>query len=162
MPSISRIRDFGPRAGKSRGFRRLEAYLSPEVRGELQRRQDWAQRLISAWQGEIGSPLAEYTRPLSYQAGKLTVLAQSPVWAGRLRQQQRRLLRALRRQPLFEGLLELKIRAVPSLTPRATARSRPGGRDLLSPASAALIEAVAQEIPDADLSDALKRLATRR
>ena len=158
MPSISHIRKKAPRAGAKSGPKPLENYVSDELLGELRRRGDWLERLQTLWQQHAGAPLMAHSRPISYRSGRLRVQADSSIWRDRVRQQQTRLMQALRQYPGLEDLVELVVRVAP--VSEAASSSEIRKPDRLSAASAALVSAAAATIEDPQLRDALQRLST--
>jgi hypothetical protein len=159
MSSISRIRKKAPRARTDPGLKPLEAFVSSGVFTHIQQRRDWLQALQTTWQQDVGLPLASHTRPVSYRSGRLLVHADASIWADRVRQQQDRLMQTLRQHPLFEGLMQVSVRAVPPEGAPKQAVKRQGAR--LSATSATLINSTATAIDDPELRAALQRLGSR-
>ena len=131
-------------------------YLSDHTFTRWSRERDTVHQLQSVWNDRIELPLAAHTHPTSYRAGRLAVHADSSVWANRLRHQQEHAAQALRQDPLFEDLLELRVRVAPRSQTRPTDSHRPQAR--LSEASTKVIKAVAADIKHPALKAALERL----
>lgn len=110
------------------------------------------------WNAAVPSILAEYARPASYTAGRLTIYVDTPAWASRLRQQQQTLIARLKGEEFFRDLVELKVQVIPraltvlSPAPNTTHPNR------LSSAAARMVRQVAAGIVDPKLRAALMRL----
>ena len=131
-------------------------YLSDHTFTRWSRERDTARQLQAVWNDRIELPLATHTHPTSYRAGRLVVHADSSVWANRLRHQQEHAMQALRQDPFFEDLVELRVRVAPLSQTSPTDSQRPQAR--LSEASTRVIKAVAADIKDPALKAALERL----
>lgn len=145
------------------GPRSLRNYLSDDMFEQLGRELNWLRALERAWSERVPVPLVLYTRPISYRAGRLLVQAASSLWASRLRQQRERLIEALRRDAVFTEIAELRVRVAPLAECVDTERNRGANEPTLrlSAASAALIQALADDIADPGLKAALRRLGGR-
>lgn len=161
MSSISHIRRKKvPRSGAKSGPKPVQTYVSAELLTELQRRDDWIQRLEALWRQHVDAALIAHSRPISYRSGRLLVQVDASIWSDRIRQQRKRLMQALRQNSLLVDLSELRVQVAP-VSEDAPGRKIPRP-DRLSAASAALLNAAAGEIEDARLREALQRLSTHR
>jgi hypothetical protein len=138
----------------------VQTYVSGELLSQLQRRGDWIQRLEALWRQHVDGALIAHSRPISYRSGRLLVQVDASIWGDRIRQQQQRLMQALRQHDPLIDLRELRVQIAP------VSEDAPGGKsprpDRLSAASAALLNAAAGEIEDPRLREALQRLSTHR
>ena len=137
-------------------LKNISNYLSSHTFARWSHERDIAHQLTSVWNDRIEPPLAAHTHPISYRVGRLVVHADSSLWANRLRHQQTHSMQTLRQHPLFEDLVELRVRVKPLSQPKPTQRHRPHLR--LSEASTRVIQAVAEDIKDPALKAALERL----
>lgn len=138
----------------------MQSYVSGELLGQLQSRGDWIQRLEALWRQHVDAALMAHSRPISYRSGRLLVQVDASIWSDRIRQQQKRLMQALRQHALLVDLTELRVQVAPAGEGAPSRKSpRP---DRLSAASAALLNAAADEIEDQRLREALQRLSTHR
>lgn len=119
------------------------------------------QALEQVWVEAAGQPLATHVRPLRYTDGCLILRAESPVWASKLRHQPQRIISALRRHAIFHELIGLQVRVMP---PEQAAAPRRTGHVVrkLSMQTQALLDSVAEHMPDEALRDALRRLGRGR
>lgn len=117
-------------------------------------------RLSALWAGLAPPDLVGHFRPVAYIHGQLTLHADSPVWASRLRHQQQAIRDRLKTDPYFQDLVKLTVRAVPrgggDVGVPAVPRSR---AKRFSTATARLLGQVAQGEADPTLRTALERLA---
>ena len=117
-------------------------------------------RLSALWAGLAPPHLVGHFRPVAYAHGQLTLHADSPVWASRLRHQQQAIRDRLKSDPYFQDLVKLTVRAVPhgigDLGAPAVPRSQ---TKRFSSLTAALLGQVAQGEADPALRAALERLA---
>ncbi len=132
--------------------------LSAEILRRFGRELDNLAQLRLRWHALIGDPMAAHCEPTHYEAGRLTVAADGPAWASRVRQQEGALLRALKADPALRALREIKVQvqptrpvAVPSVAP-AQHPSR------ISAKAARLVRSVAASVGDPQLRAALERL----
>ncbi|MFP5348532.1 MAG: DciA family protein [Gammaproteobacteria bacterium] len=117
-------------------------------------------RLSALWAGLAPPDLVSHFRPVAYTHGQLTLHADSPVWASRLRHQQQAIRDRLKSDPYFQDLVKLTVRAVPHgagdlgvpAVPRCQAKR-------FSRLTATLLGQVAQGETDPELRAALERLA---
>lgn len=117
-------------------------------------------RLSALWAGLAPSPLVSHVRPIAYAHGQLTLHADSPAWASRLRQQQQAIRDRLRTDPYFQDLAKLTVRIIP--TGANDVSPTPGRRALaktFSAGTATLLGQVADGESDPALRAALERLA---
>ncbi len=127
-------------------------HSGPTLR-ELHRRLDAQERLLGLVRGLLPEPLDRHCLAAQQQRGRLLLHTDSSAWASRLRY----LSRDLRAKLRDKGILVQKVEVRVFID--SPARRRPPGRRChLSRDSARLIEATADEIRDADLRAALKRL----
>jgi len=114
--------------------------------------------LQGRWQALVGEPMAAHVEPAHYEAGRLTVAADGPAWASRVRQQEAVLVRALRADPEFKALREIRIQLQPTkpvVAPAVVPTRRPSR---ISPKAGRLIRGVAETVADPQLRAALERL----
>ncbi len=160
MSSISYIRRIGAHTGPEGEPRRLASYVPAAMLAEAGRRAQWLQELGGLWESLVGASLAPHSTPVGYRGGRLTIQADAPVWADRLRRQQRRLLHTLQGRPVFADLSEIRIRVRPREGAPGQAPPKGAGPGLSSQ-SAALLAALAEAVPDPELGAALRRLSRR-
>lgn len=116
--------------------------------------------LIDAWARCVPQPLSQHARPAHFKNGWALVDADSPVWLAHLRHQTPTFVSALKREPGLGALEGLRVRVRPaSLTGPAQPASR---RFALSPRAQAALEALARDVEDPVLKDALFKLVQRR
>ncbi|MHB1586527.1 MAG: DUF721 domain-containing protein [Acidiferrobacteraceae bacterium] len=116
--------------------------------------------LIDAWARCVPQPLCQHARPAHFKNGWVLVDADSPVWLAHLRHQTPTFVRALKREPGLGALEGLRARVRPvSLTGPAQPAPR---RFALSPRALAALDALAHDINDPMLKDALFKLVQRR
>lgn len=161
MSSISHIRrQKAPRLGARSGPKPLQSYVSGGLLSELQRRGNWIQRLEALWRQHVDAALIAHSRPISYRSGRLLVQVDASIWGDRIRQQQKRLMQALRQHAALIDLRELRVQVAPA-SEDAPGRKIPRP-DRLSADSAAVLKAAAREIEDPRLREALQRLSTHK
>jgi hypothetical protein len=125
----------------------LKALLAHAARLESLSRQ------ISAW---LPEPLAEHARVANVDPQRLVLQTDSPAWATRLRYLAPPLLAYLKQQPDLAGLLNVQVRIRPAASGTA---DRPGRRPQFSRLASESLQAAAEGHSDAELRDALIRLA---
>ncbi|MEJ2107443.1 MAG: DUF721 domain-containing protein [Acidiferrobacteraceae bacterium] len=131
-------------------------FLSGPLAQRLAERQARQEALRPAWDRSVSPELARHSSPLKLEQGRLTVQADGPIWAHRLRTEGGKLLQRLQAE-MAEPVSELAVRVVPpevELIP-----SRASVMRELSVHSRLLIDDVAVNIGDEDLRRALRRLA---
>lgn len=107
----------------------------------------------------IPSPLNEHCRILSLQDATLTLAADSPVWAARLRFQATQLVKQLSNsQTVRLRTVNVRIRPPDGLPVTRT----PGNRPRLSRRATYTLKQTARNVADPELKAALLRLANRR
>lgn len=104
----------------------------------------------------LAGPLAEHCWVAAPRERTLVLVTDGPAWATQLRYQQQEILKLLNSEFHLQ-LNRLRIRV--DAPPPAPRLRRAGPR--LSPQGAAVLEAAAESIADAELSAALRRLARR-
>lgn len=106
----------------------------------------------------LGAEIAAHYRVQNLREGTLILQADASSWAARLRFELPRLLERLRATPGLQQLRDIQIRvAVPDQPrPKSSRRAR------LSEEAAAVLESAADATQDAQLRDALRRLARKR
>jgi hypothetical protein len=111
-------------------------------------------RIVRAWPEAAPSPLSGHCRPVLYRAERLTVQADSPVWANRLRHQSLGImheLRQLAKVPI--GEIRVSVGRTPAPPrPLPPAPTRPG------PDVGGLVESGAEGLEDERLREAVRRL----
>jgi len=133
--------------------------LSAEVLRRFGRQIDEFAQWRMRWHTLVGEPMTGHSEPILYEAGRLTVAADGPAWASRIRQQEAALLRALRADPTLRGLREIKVTIRPT-SARAAASVAPTRQpSRLSPRAARLVRSIAETVTDPDLRAALERLS---
>lgn len=143
--------------------RRIGSFLSPQALAHLAMPPDLSllPEVSGAWEAAAGEPLCRHVQATRYLGGRLTLCADSSVWAGRVRYQQQALLARLRLVPVLRRLTGLHVRIVPlrgrsGQPPRAERPQQP------SAASCRLLQQVAGHIEDPGLRAALVRLSRGR
>ena len=144
--------------------RRIGSFFSQEVLAHLGMPSDLRllPQISEAWVRAAGEPLCRHVHATRYVGGRLSLCADSSVWAGRVRYRQQALIELLRRTAAFQQLTGLHVRIVPPGRSADTAvgrRPRPGQ---LSAASRSLLRQVADHISDPELRAALVRLGRGR
>ncbi len=144
------------------GPKSVGAFLTSETLKRITVRLDDMSNLLTRWKTHVGEPLASRSYPVSYADGRLSVRADTPAWASRLRQSQQEILNNLRRDPYFTSLRELQIRVLPGrgdvLKPER--RKEPVIPSRIPEHAAQLIQSVAGDIANPALRNALSRLAS--
>ena len=125
----------------------LKALLSHAARLESLSRQ------IGAW---LPEPLAEHAWVANVDSQRLVLQTDSPAWATRLRYLASPLLAYLKQQPDLAGLLNVQVRIWPAASGTADRRGR---RPQFSRLASESLRAAAEGHSDAELRDALIRLA---
>lgn len=111
-------------------------------------------RILRAWPDAAPAPLSGHCRPVHFRAERLTVQADSPVWANRFRHQSLGIMHELGRLakvPIGE------IRVTVSRTP-APPRPLPPAPMRPGPEVGGLIESGAEGFEDEGLREAVRRL----
>jgi len=146
-----------------RGPRSIAALLPPALVKRLHEHLDESARLASIWHECVKPPLSDHARPGSYRHGSLDVIADGPVWASRLRQNQMDLLRQLRRLGGFEDLCEVRVRVVPPSGRPAAERGKSAlGESRIPCAVREQLSGLADDVHDPALRQALLRLGKSR
>lgn len=147
------------RGGHAQG---ITAFLPPALVQRMAGRIDDITRLRALWRRVVPAPLCNHTEPLRYEAGALTVRANSPAWGSRLRQQEDDIARRLRAEPMLAALRAITVRVTPpDAAPAPVAQARHGGPPKPSAAAAGLLRDLAEHVKDPNLRDSLLRLAAR-
>lgn len=132
--------------------------LAAEVLRGFRRQSGDLALLRARWRTLVGEPMAAHCEPTHYEAGRLTVAADGPAWASRVRQQQAGLLQALRAQPALRALREIRVQVQPTKTAAAPSVARARHPSRLSSKAARLVRGVAESVDDPQLRAALDRL----
>jgi hypothetical protein len=134
-------------------------FLSGPLAKRAAQRRAVETRLSPLWAQAVGADLARHSTAVGFEQGRLTVHVDGPVWAHRLRSEQRELMR--RMQEVLPGPVhEIAVRVVP--TEPVPPRTQFTVMREMAPRSRELIDAVAGEIGDDALRKALRRLAGHR
>jgi hypothetical protein len=136
--------------------RPVTEFLAGSLASQAAQRRGAETRLAPLWTRAVGAELARHSTAVGFERGKLSIHVDGPVWAHRLRSEQHALMKRMH-ELLPEPVREIAIRVVPRepVPPRAEVTVM---RDL-APRSRELIDAVAGEIEDDALRQALRRLA---
>lgn len=146
----------------SHGARKISTLITPLTLRELGMPADVVRlpEIREAWTTVVGEALAQHVYPIRYSRGRLVLRADSPVWVSKVRHLHDTLAVQLREVALFRELFGIEVRAAPL--------DRPGGRRTtarkprtLSNGTRALLEAVAADIADPQLREALARLGRK-
>ncbi len=113
------------------------------------------QKIQHIWTAIVSADLAEHSRPTFYANGRLTISADSPVWANSIRHNQTSLVQRLREHGLPE-VESIHIRVLPSDQQR---RRTPVHRKNPSPDMQQVIQSTALGIQDIELRTALIKLS---
>src|ERR1043166_4742145 len=113
--------------------------LSAEVLRRFGRQFDELALWRVRWQAVVGEPMSAHCEPILYEAGRLTVAADGPAWASRVRQQEAAWLRALRADPALKGLHEIKVIVRPTKAVAAASIAPASRPSRLSPKAARLV-----------------------
>lgn len=140
-------------------LKNVGAYLPSEA---LDRITDRLDSLPTRWKSHVSEPLASHSYPVNYADGRLSVRADTPVWASRLRQSQQEIMNQLRNDSFFTDLRELQVRVLPERSGVSMSgeigEPRPPSR--IPEHAAQLIKSVADGITDPALRNSLARLAS--
>jgi hypothetical protein len=142
----------------SRGDPRSIKAFSAQVLRRFGRHLDDSALWRLRWQALVGEPMAAHSEPILYEAGRLTVAADGPAWASRVRQQEAALVRTLRADPELKALREIKVNVRPTRSAAAPSIAPPRRPSRISPRAARLVRDVAASIGDPELRAALERL----
>ncbi len=112
------------------------------------------------WQALVGEPMAAHSEPTHYEGGRLTVAADGPAWASRIRQQDAALLRALHADPALGALRAIKVIVRPTTSPAAASVAPTPPPSRISPKAAQLVRSIAESVSDPQLRAALERLGS--
>jgi hypothetical protein len=138
-------------------FKNIKAFSAELLRrfgGHL----DGLGTLRARWFELVGEPMAGHSEPTLYEGGTLTVTVGSPAWASRLRQQEPGLVRALKGDPLFRGLRQLRVRIQPTDPVVKASPLRTQAPSRISGKAARMVRSVAETVSDPELRAALERL----
>ena len=129
--------------------------------GELQKLFAHGERVTKANEAlghQLEAALREHCRVANLKGDTAIVIADSPVWAGKLRFQTSAMLEILRDRG-FPELRTLRIKVSPVNVAREAA---PGSRPKLSQSAATILRGAAESTDDPELKAVLTRLAERR
>ena len=116
------------------------------------------QALTDVVHRHLDPQLVPHCEVANFRRDTLVLLAESPVWATRLRYHAPALVQQLRSERAFNGLTTVRVR----VAPRAGARNTPITlRPVMSAETAALIRESASSITDPALKSSLLRLSRR-
>lgn len=125
----------------------------------LLRRAQAIEELTALVRTHLEAPLGQHCHVANLQHGVLTLQADSPAWAARLRYLTPQLRSALCADARFDvPLATIRVTVAPRAAPRP---GRPPRRAQLSPESATTLRAAADGLSDPRLAAALRRLARR-
>ncbi|MGB5225483.1 MAG: DUF721 domain-containing protein [Arenicellales bacterium] len=116
---------------------------------------DW---LVSLWQRTAPTALQQICRPKQYHENCLTLQVDSSIWLSRVRQQQKSLIRHLRRSREFSGLGKIKLEVSPRQMTTRHKRSNHHHRKLSGSNKKLLLDSAAH-LSDPELRRSLERLA---
>ncbi len=128
--------------------------------GALRQRQATLERAVARIGALLPAPLDRHCRIAALDDGALVLHVDAPAWLTRLRLERPRLLAALRAQPEFAGLREIRFRIAPESAIPPQPPPAPPAR-VLPPSAAAQLRATASTLSDPGLREALLRLARR-
>lgn len=136
----------------------LYKFMPAELSQGLHQALGRAYRLYPLWNKATDEELGRHSRPTGYSNGVLKVQVDSPIWAAKLRQQQRSLIQRLRQSDELNLLQEIQVKVVPSERPLgpATQVSRPASA--VPDSAQDSIGRTADAVSDEKLKAALKRL----
>jgi hypothetical protein len=143
----------------------LSATTTRHIRGHLRRSEAVAalldeierrERLLAVIRATVPAALAAHCRQAGLEAGRLTLLVDSPVWVDRLRFLSPQFIDALTANGV--EVRECRVRAAPGDAPIGDDRP-PGARPAPSPVARNCLEQAAAAIGDGDLGRSLMRLA---
>ena len=112
-------------------------------------------KIQDIWTAVVSAELAQHSRPTFYANGRLTISADSPVWANSIRHNQTSLVQRLRQHGLPKVEI-IQIRVLPSDQQR---RRVPVRRKNPSPDMQQAIQSTAIGIQDVELRTALLKLS---
>ncbi|MDH5648645.1 MAG: DUF721 domain-containing protein [Gammaproteobacteria bacterium] len=135
----------------------LSQFLPKDILMKLKEKTRAAEQLQALWRSQAGSELATRIRATGYQDGVLNVIAESSVWAAKMRHQGPALVRKLRTVDTFKDLQKIHVRIEPIAAEKEN--HKPLRAVELSEQSRALIEQVASGIDDIALKTAMLRLS---
>jgi len=116
---------------------------------------DW---LTGLWRRTAPTALQEICHPKKYHNNCLTLQVESSIWLSRIRQQQKSLIRHLRRSREFAGLGKIKLEVSPRRM--AAIQKKPNYfHQKLSDSNKKLLISSANHLSDPELSSSLVRLA---
>jgi hypothetical protein len=143
-----------------RSPRKLGSFLSSDTLDGLGMPRDLRDlpQIVAAWSSTVDAPLAQHVTPARYHDGCLSLRADSPVWASKIRHQQADIVARLRNNPALRQLTLLKVQIEPLQISRPRAAPKPVVR-YPSKGTVTLLEQVASDITDPGLRAALQRLA---
>lgn len=141
------------------GPKRLADCMPDNLRSALSKRLDEDSRLHHAWHSRVGEPLASHAHPVRYAAGLLFVHVDTAAWASRLRHEMPALVAALRANPVFRDLVNVRFRVLPKAPAVAASTRVPPKPTRLSAAAIKVISQTASTIADPGLRAALERLS---
>lgn len=133
----------------------IDCFLSARSLSSLLRISEKYSQLLLCVRGQLPESLRNRCLAVTQTGDRLTLFTSSPVWATRLRFQIPQLQRRLSLAVAI-SCPSISVRVTPPAQPQVT-RRRPVAR--LSPASASTIRAIAADIDDSRLREALLRLA---
>ena len=116
---------------------------------------DW---LASVWQSKAPVALQQTCRPVTYHDYCLTLQVDSSIWLSRVRQQQKSLIRHLRRTREFSSLRKIKL----EVSPRQVVKNKRMPKHLhqkISHSNKELLLDSAAHLSDPELRLSLERLA---
>lgn len=116
---------------------------------------DW---LVGLWQRSAPTALQQICRPKQYHDNCLTLQVNSSIWLSRIRQQQKSLIRHLRRSREFSGLGKIKLEVSPRRMATRHKRSNHHHRKLSGSNKKLLLDSAAH-LSDPELRRSLERLA---
>jgi hypothetical protein len=112
-------------------------------------------KIQDIWTAVVSAELAEHSRPTFYANGRLTISADSPVWANSIRHNQTSLVQRLRQHGLPEVEI-IQTRVLPADQQRQRVLAR---RKDPSPNLQQVIQSAAMSIQDVELRTALIKLS---
>ncbi len=152
------------------GAQSLRAFLPASFMKDLRQQEVENAQLCVLWERQVNAPLVNHVRPVLYEKKTLHVNADSPAWASRARYQAREMIVRLRREKYFKDITRIEAKVKPKggldrETLLSMARPRDAQRPPAKPIpteAAKLISALAKDVMDPKLREALERLATHR
>jgi hypothetical protein len=143
---------------KNSSFKTINS-LSTEIIRRFGGQLDRLGSLRARWPRLVGEPIAGHSEPTCFEGGRLTITVRSPAWASRLRQQENGLVRALRAEPEFRALRDIKVRIEPTDPLAKPAPTPVRGPSRIPSQASRLVRSVAETVSDPQLRAALERLA---